>query len=341
MPQFDQTKTTGLPIRGLIYGAAKRKKTWWAANAAVFGFNVIFIEGDDGTSIISQVSAEARQRVYIVDGRDEADDPKYSYLCTKIFKGSDFLWDEQEKLDQLIRKTADKSHTFVEFRKDKLTLNDILVFDSWTAFVRSLIRRYMVDNSIDISTKTKLDKKWHETHYNWTGAMADWALEQLKTFPCNVLVIAHEQSYEKRDKDDDTKIVLSKMQPISTSNNQAMRLSKYFSDILYFEAVGDAVWIDPRMSADRDGGCRNVLPKKDRWENIQFDKLAAGAGIVSTGAALEGFRFYGAGELPVEVTKTGVAISVGSPSLTGIVTPTQPGQATPISLTSLMKGTNA
>lgn len=313
MPQYDQDNNE-TRIRALAYGPAKHKKTWWAANAAKYGYNVIFIDGDDGTSIIRRVDDVARKRIYRVNVLDDTKSANMCVFVTKLFKQQEFIWNETQKISQELIGTAKDGEYYFEYDKTKLTDNDIIVFDSWTALTRSLLRRYYIEQKKDFTNSTVIEADRGE--YRWTGAMADWMLEQLKTFPCHLIVIAHEQSWEKRDKDDQNKIVMQRMQAVSTSNNQSMRLAKYFSDILYFTATGEHVYIDTRISSDRDGGCRNVKPGRYAWDDCQFNVLAEGAGYKSTGAALEAFKFLNGAELKSAHGK-GTKIALPSSSAAG------------------------
>lgn len=332
MPQYDlRDQTNPDQLRIMLLGPAFHRKTWWAADCASFGFNVIFLDSDGKVGIISKLPAEVRKRIFTVDVTDEITNAVASLFVTRVLKQEQFLWNETDKQTQYIIKTADPKKFYVSVDPSKLTFNDIVVFDSWTADIRSLQLRYTIDQKIDISAKSIIDSNFKD--YRWTGAMADKWLADLKKLNCHVIVVCHETSFEKKEKDADgdnkEKLLFSRMQPVSTSNNQGMRMAKEFTDILYFSTVGDQIYIDTRNDANRDGGSINLPMEKKKWEDMRFKRfLEVLPHLKPSGASQAAFKFYAPGELVVpavapvvQVTTPALQLSTAAASNPALIVP--------------------
>src|SRR5688572_11841464 len=125
MPMADDENLHHL-IRSLIYGKAKAKKTWWACRAASLGYNVVLLDGDDGSHIVRQLPLEARKRILIVDLVNTQTRAVFAEFMVQFCKpGNSFYWDEQEKKPVIGLKNPE--HSFIHFKPSKFTSNDVLV----------------------------------------------------------------------------------------------------------------------------------------------------------------------------------------------------------------------
>jgi len=275
MPTFDEMAAEeGLLARTLAFGPSKSRKTWWAATAAEAGFNVLLLNGDDGVHIIKQVSKEARSRIQVVNARDKFGFPYFCPLIGTLLKGESVIWDDtQDKIVHSKRSMAPGNRHYILDVK-KLTANDVLVLDSWTALKTSVELQFAKENKLDLSDASKLE--WDG--YGYASRFLDWVLNQLKGLPCHVVVIGHSELHEKKKSVEINGKVQqitewTRMQPISSSRAHANHLAKHFSDVLFFTIYGDgAFYIDTRASGDRDGGSRVIAPKKYKWEDLSFGK---------------------------------------------------------------------
>ena len=281
MPPANQIKNQLL--RELCYGPAKTKKTWWAMRAAEAGFNVIVLDGDDGSQIISQIDSQFRSKIQIVRISDSIDKPVMCHFIVKFLTGNPFMWDEDDKTILLLSTSAVKEHSYYGFDANKLTSNDVLVLDSWSALCWSFAWRWYKENNIKVEDAEQVKSElW--PGYRWTGAMASWVITQLKALNCHVILIGHQSIYEKK-KDE---LVGGKLRPVvkwsriqvrSTSGPHGMTLADAFVDILYFQVNGTRFTIDTRVEKDRDGGCRFVAPGEYRWEELQFIDIIQDNGL--------------------------------------------------------------
>lgn len=284
------------PLRELIYGPPKTKKTWWAARAAEAGYNVILIDGDDGTHIIKNVDAKAQERIFLVDAVDKLNASVMALFMVNLLKGNPFVWDEtrKERILSVTNAKVESSHISIDV--SKLTMNDVLVLDSWSALVWSAAFRYSKENSIDLSDAGKTE--WEG--YRWCGSLLNWMLAQMAALPCHVIVIGHADVWEKKKKDGKT-TEFQRTQPKSISGPHGMQLAKHFSDVLFFKIVGSSYKIDATATSDRDGGSRNLAPKSYNWDELSFADLIKASGLPTiTPAPLTAVKYYAPGE-PVEM----------------------------------------
>lgn len=257
-------------LRLLNYGPAKVKKTWWIGKAAEAGFNILLLDGDNGWHILKQIAPEARKRIQVVNLMDELNRVIFAPAVVTLLKKGTLTWDEKERKSTPFNAPA----TAINIDLNTLTPNDILVVDSWTALVTSLMWQFALENHIDLSEADK--NEWD--FYGWGGRLALWCVSRLMALPCHVVVIAHATIYEKRDKSQ-KKIISQKRQIISTSGPNAMQIPSKFSDLFYFYAKGSAFKIEAKGNEEQDGGSRIVPPGIYNWDDLQFKDTIQMAGL--------------------------------------------------------------
>lgn len=262
-------------VRALIYGVPKTKKTWWASNAAEAGYNVILIDGDDGSHIINNLSEEALQRLFVVDVTPNFQTPIMAEFITRLCKGEEIVWDEQAKKVVHARSQANIEHSHFILNGRELDRNTVLVIDSWKALAFAVGWRFAIEQNIDLSDASKIE--WEG--YRYQGMLLTWYLEQLHSFNCHIIVIGHTDYYEKRKADGKT-IDWVRTQIKSSSGPHATQVGSHFSDILYFTKVGagaKSFKINTEGTNDREGGSRNIEPGIFLWEDLQFSHLIQAA----------------------------------------------------------------
>lgn len=287
-----------LLARTLCYGPAKSKKTWWALKAAEAGFNVLIVNGDDGIHIVKQINKEALRRIRIIDCYDSISGAVMYDLVARLLRGDKVIWDDQ--IRKCLRK-IDPAHDCFVLEASKLTAADVLIIDSWTALCWSFTVQGALEKNIDLSEGEKGDNPWEL--YGDTGRQLDWCLNRLKSLPCHVVVIGHVETYEKtRKKGKDIEVIFTRQQPISSSRPHGQRLSKYFSDVLFFKMVGNQFRIDTSAEDGRDGGSRVLVPKNWNWDELTFAAYAKEAlmKIPALDQPMPGCEFVPAGTIQSE-----------------------------------------
>lgn len=279
MGKLDDDLAENNQLRILLYGADKTKKTWWAGAAAEAGYNVHILNTDKGISILRNLSPDARKRVNIIDATDTMKDAVGCKLIAAVMKGDEFLWDADRKI-MLERATMKGAVNVLRYDVNKLTENDVLVFDSMTALVQSLAFRYCLENKIDISDASKTE--WEG--YRWAGALLSWMIAQTKAIKAHIIVIGHQEVYSKTktiisNGKKETVTEWSRTQPKTTSGPHALTIGANFTDILYFFTTGSLFKIDTAGTKDRTGGTRAIKPKVYNWQDLQFLDMITAAGL--------------------------------------------------------------
>lgn len=268
MPAFTSDSKKDL-LRLQMYGPSATKKTWFAGTAAEAGFNVVIIATEPGTKILRQLSAEAQERVYVIDVQDTQTSAVASLFCTLFLNGKSFNWEESTKTA-----VAKPTETSIHIDTSRFDKNTFVYIDSYSALTWSLAFRYSIDNMIDLGDAQKAD--WDG--YNYTGRLATWMVQQLVKLPCHIGLIGHQQVYEKRSKDG-KKVEWQRTQMKSTSGPHAMTIAQEFDEVMYFTMVGKATKIDLSAVADRDGGGRVLEPKTYSWKDLSVKVICEMAGI--------------------------------------------------------------
>lgn len=297
-------------VQLLIYGIAKVKKTWWAAGAATAGYNVILLNGEKGGyEIINHVlSTQEQSFITVIDAVDKFHDATFIKTLAMLAKGQDVVWDIDKRMPA--EGSCDLEHEHFVLNLSKLTPNDVVILDSMTALAHSSTLQVAKEQGIDLSDAKK--PQWD--YFGYQARIMDWLIGQFRAFPCHLIVIGHEVTYEKRKPDPNDRtgkrevIDWVRRQPASCSNPHGMKLAKEFADILYFYRIsGETIKIDTRGEKDRDGGCRNLEPRLYDWainsnkdNELSFDKVAhlVGATPSKDNPETPGLKYFPAGENP-------------------------------------------
>jgi len=274
MTQLDtRLEEQDMLLRILEYGPAKSKKTWWIGKAAEAGYNVLFLDGDNGWHILKQIKPEAQKRIQIIDARDKLGQPMFAAFLTSLLKRGKIVWDNKARKIENIK----PNENCIAIDLNKFGQFDIVVIDSWTALARSLMLQYAKEHMIDLTDADDQDEdKWG--YYRWAGTLINWLATQFTALDCHIAVIGHADQYEKRSKDGKS-VIFSKRQVKSTSGPNAMQLPSQFSEILYFYPKGKAFKIDTFGTDEADGGSRLIAPGTYNWDALQFVDLIKVAGL--------------------------------------------------------------
>ena len=279
-------------LRTVIWGEAKTRKTFWACMAAEAGFNVILIDGDDGSQIVRQLPSHVQPKVLVVDVRDLIDRAVFKEFCATFVRAKSFLWNEQTRLAEFRDFKAENS--YIRFTPSKFTPNDVVIFDSWKAFTQSTLLSFAMSNELDLSDAEK--EEWDG--YGFQGRFQDFVLKSLHCLRCHVIVIGHSCVYEKWDRRDkkNPKLLSRKTQLVSSSGPHAGTMWSNFTDILYVERIGPTNFmIDTAGEMDRVGGSRLLEPRKYQWDKLPVTDLLSKIGAKATGEKSTGAEWISSG----------------------------------------------
>ena len=278
MPRIDETLDQDERAQILLYGASKTRKTTWALRAAELGFNVIYCDTDHSYHIAKQLTPEARKRIYHLDMRVPEGTFNNSGAAT-LLKAADqtpIYYDELDRRYAAASKLdPEREYALLDF--SKLTKNDVLVVDSWSALVTHI--SYTQRPIVDVLAVKKLE--WDD--YNHIRLALDVFITNLTKLPCHVIVVGHSETYAKRRPDANPKdkpheaIEQVRMQPFSATRAHGEQLSSRFVDTLYFEIASAmaGVTISTRGSNDFDAGSRTIAPATKKFDDLQFDQFVS------------------------------------------------------------------
>lgn len=337
-----------LKLRLLLYGPPKSRKTWWAGTAAEAGFNVIYINSDDNMNIFRNLSKDAQSRMIVINCVDAMQRACCSIFLSRLLSEKPFVWNNKDKRNITGNSGVINADPHFLIDLSKLTPNDIVILDSWTANAISLFRRYCNENGINMAKAEEESNRWEG--FRWTKALAEWQLTQLHDLNCHVIVIGHQSVYEKsRDEKDGNRtkkiVEWSRTQPISTSGPAAMSLAHHFTDVFYFEIAGNLTRINTEPAKNRDGGSTIVPPglydflpgKASTPKTLDFRKVCQFAGIElpNNPEPQTAFRYFKPGEaIPFE------EIVPKALQTNKTIIASKPAKENPASLSALTKAAN-
>lgn len=260
----------GTPLKALIYGYGKTRKTSWAGSVAKTNMNGIYCDCDNSIPVLGSVlTPEEQAKLTYVNMADEVNAAKASWFVAALAKGRPFIWDE---LDRKVVKTRQVGHDCLLVNPQLFTPSDCLIIDSYTQVCNSLFIQYALEQGIDLSEAKK--PEWDD--YRWAGQLATFLLTSLMALKCSVILISHVKTYEKkrRDKFGKEEIVSVRTQPVSVSNNHAETISKYFGEVYYFYKQGTGTKISTKTSDSLDCGSRFLEPKDWNYDDLTLESVA-------------------------------------------------------------------
>lgn len=299
MPFGDDTSEFN--VRLLCYGKAGTKKTWFAMNAALAGFNVILFDGDQGGAIARQVDPTIKRRIRIIRCHDRVDRPVFADFILRFLKNETIQWDDKDNKIIFPGQKWKPDHAHWVLDMSRLTMNDVVVMDSWDAFMLSCMHTKFTEDKQDYFASKISDLRGT---FGYQSRIGTTALQKVCALPCHVIVVAHEQVNEITEPQyDSEKDVVNRIptgevysQPQSSSRNHGLTLAAKFTDVLYHYVRGERVKITTKPNEARDGKTRLVF-KDDDWEKIQFKDFSDAIGAKGDPSIeCEACKYYPIGE---------------------------------------------
>lgn len=291
MPRLDNTPPERILRRVLELGFSKTGKTRWIGEATAAGFNLIYLDGDDAVTTLRELPKEQQSRVFHFDLGDSLEIPRFAFLLDRMIFESPFLWNATKHRSL---QDADYDENGVvadevwEVRLARLTPNDILVVDSWTAYCQSVNKKYTEKLGINWSAIEGAEKGKRRSYYDAAGHEATEILLALKSVTSHLAVICHVDEYQKKHappgraikdiKEDEYIIDWTRLIPKSISRPHGMNMAKEFTDVARFKvSTGGKRIVDGRPSFDEDGGANFKEPSAESTINT-FASLVANSG---------------------------------------------------------------
>jgi AAA domain len=259
------------PLRIMIYGAAKTRKTMWAGTAGET-HRVTLLDGENGSKILNVLpeSTQANIQKIPLAGRPMA--PALCLFVSLLFKVQKFLWSitEERIIDA---QHANPEHHYINVDLSLLTTDDVLIIDSWTKISADSAIQYMVDKNIDPFQ----GKKKEFDFYGYQDLVLDVLMGAFSCLPCHLIVIGHQEFHTNEVKEGFITKKITRQQVVSSSGKHGAKIPRTISDVLFFESVeksqfaphGDTL-IHTGGNEFRDGGCRSMPPATHKLSEFKF-----------------------------------------------------------------------
>lgn len=331
MPSADQITDDLDPIKLLLLGDSKAGKTHYLLDAANAGFHVFVADGDIAARTLrkmvkagelSQAAAKRIKYLKIADYVNEkgAMVPFMAEFFVAFTTSGMFLWNDTlgRPFDPKTYLHGEGGHVVWEIYPSRMGPETLLLLDSWTALIQSVLQWKADALGEDLGEIEKVSRDM----YAGSGHKATQFLQLLRATRCHLGVIGHPREYVKLEKpkgkvgsiqEKDMKIEWTKMIPVSTSNPHAMTMAKNFTDVAWIQVTptGNRE-IDMRASdAKVIGGSLNI---KGSTSEYNFKKLVElSGGTVDPNSTIDHwFTEYPAGEYQIPVKASPLGSKAGS-----------------------------
>lgn len=297
MPAAHEMTDDHDPLKLLLLGDSKAGKTDFLLRAAELGFNILYINGDVGARTLrkmiqtGRLSHEAAQRIFYMQANDFINDrgqyvAQMADFFVKFSTSGKVLWnDTLSRMFSSLEYKPEEGHVIWEIYPSRMRTNTLLLLDSWTSLVTSVLNWKADALGEDLGDIEKIARDM----YAGCGHKLTHFLQLLKATPCHLGVIGHPREYIKLEKPDgqkvgkiqekDMKIEWTKMVPVSSSNPHALTMGKNFTDIGWIELnrMGERI-IDFRPSDDKViGGALTVHGKVDEYNFLRLVQESGGS----------------------------------------------------------------
>lgn len=244
MATLNDIKTDAIaPIHQLLIAPTKMGKSTYLAQAAIDGFQVLYIDADNGLSALQNAlkdDAAAKSRVFYVRTGKPATFLLEFFTATNVFR-----WNTTR--DELSSRILDKpGDNILSIRPMDLIhrQNFLLGVDSWTAVAEDALAQ----------TATRLGVTPGETEvdnrklYGGAKSLVHPICAAIQKVPMHIVVLAHNTQYELKEKPsgvtyrevtEKDMVIRDVLEvPVSTSNVHGYSMGKYFNYIGWLALKG-------------------------------------------------------------------------------------------------------
>lgn len=285
MPRMDLAPPEKKLIKLLLIGDGKVGKSHFAGMVAAAGFNVLYFDGDVGTPTLSKLPTEAKKNLYLIPCADTMmggmRDTKMIDTITELTTNIKFRWNDT--LGRIAK--AKDTEEIWEITPSKMDETCVMVWDSWTSLIESIMLKCAISNSVDL-TDAKLSEM--RDVYRSAGGIATSLMQVIRSLPCHIIVLGHPDEYEHRVSPDGKKVrdinekdmivEWTKMIAKSTSRPHSLQMPKYFTDVAWMEASPTGTRkLDFRVKATRvSGGHFDGFEDTDKYSFVNLVREIGG-----------------------------------------------------------------
>jgi hypothetical protein len=306
MPLLNTLPAETSPVHLLLISPTKMGKSTYSAEAALDGFNLIYIDADNGRSAI-EARLDAAGDAGVARKRINYFRPKYAVsFVTAFLKSSTkkpLLWlpNQHRSWRPMGDKAEDDEPVWV-IDSQSIPSTSVLVIDSWTSLASDALGVARPDQASAL-----LDAEADQSLYGEARMKLVYISNLLQGIQCHVIVQAHTTRYEIYDKpkgggggqaikQKDLTLVETIDVPVSSSRAHGLEMASRFNHIarLDVNSLGVTEIDFTRKSGRVNGGPPN---KKAKTTELSFAALVKASGSGPGEDSLEWYHETTLGEL--------------------------------------------
>jgi len=204
--------------RILIFGPPKSGKTQLAGELATHGYNLIWIDMENGHETLFKLPLEAQERIELISLRDTKKYPIAIETVLKLIKGKVSICEQHGKVNCLLCKK--ESAPFTDVDVHNMDNKTAIVFDSLTQLTTSAIN--------NITKAQPEDYKLQTDDWGHLAKLIDVFATTIQQADYNVIAISHETEAETEGKK-------RTLVPVAGSRNSSRNIAKAFDHVIYAE----------------------------------------------------------------------------------------------------------
>lgn len=277
MPRLDQVEEEQGVVHLLLIADSKMGKSTYAAEAAIAGFHLIYLDSDNGLSALNAAINKEKDALEIKKRVDyfRITHPRlFLQLFLRSSAKRPLFWCPS-KNKAVNAKTPDmaEDEPIWVFNSTAIPASSVLVIDSWTSLSQDALQQLRSDQTAPLLEGTD------QGIYGEAKASVDYFANILQSVPYHVIVQAHPTRYEVYEKpantsgadmkQKDMKLVDTYEVPVSTSRVAGLDMGKRFNHIGWLNITpAGTVEIDFTRKPRRVGG--GPPNKKARTNELNF-----------------------------------------------------------------------
>lgn len=195
MATLDEVPDSQDPVHLLAIGDTKSGKSTYAAEAAIAGFTLIYLDSDNGKSALKYAlrnHPEAMKRVHYFNTSRPAD---FLQALLRSSTAKPMWWNpETDQEVSQFQKPGEKDSSIWEFNITKVPDSWVLVVDTWTSVAADALGIGSAEQS------AKLIDGTDQQIYGAANAKLTYVCNMIQKLPCHAIVQAHGTKYEVYEK---------------------------------------------------------------------------------------------------------------------------------------------
>ena len=277
MPRLDQVEEEQGVVHLLHIADSKMGKSTYAAEAAIAGFHLIYLDSDNGLSALNAAINKEKDALEIKKRVDyfRITHPRlFLQLFLRSSAKRPLFWcpNKNKAVNAKTPDMAEDEPIWV-FNSTAIPASSVLVIDSWTSLSQDALQQLRSDQTAPLLEGTD------QGIYGEAKASVDYFANILQSVPYHVIVQAHPTRYEVYEKpantsgadmkQKDMKLVDTYEVPVSTSRVAGLDMGKRFNHIGWLNITPTGtVEIDFTRKPRRVGG--GPPNKKARTNELNF-----------------------------------------------------------------------